>query len=552
MAITDLTNTTWYIPAGWQGAHSYGTFNIESNLSANTIAIGCQAIDKGDFSLSVIGKTNNIACFLLSGGIPIAGTEANYSNDVAITLNITGGADVTNSSLISWLETNGTQLKVDNLTDTTWNVPAGWEAEAGYGEFDLIGTCNHDGYDDSLSPFCIGYYIDFKMFSLKSLANSIVCNSNPDSIVSSDNFILTIEGGTDVTNPKLIAWLSKYGELQGAEEPTPTKKFTRLFLGAIAHTSNGKRFRKLQITAPIKFTISGTEYQAEPSMTFGEWLESGYNTDGLYTKTITSGGAEYNPIIIAEDGDAFTVAEAKGAVIEIDTPITADFGYTTVTLTQDSALQAGLYDANDNLVASWDELVNTYGMNPTISYSSSSSSSTYYKTCKTSPYYVLTKNSKLSSGVKLVIGNIGTSIPSRLFFECEQLTDIIVPEGVKTLSSYCFGQCAGLKNITLPNTITSISTYVFYYCDNLLELTIPDGVTKLSNQMCIYCESLKSVVIPSTVTSIGTQTFSWCYDLGDITFKGTVRQWNSITFDTSWKQSVPATQVVCSDGTVTL
>ena len=33
----------------------------------------------------------------------------------------------------------------------------------------------------------------------------------------------------------------------------------------------------------ISFTIDGTSYQAESGMTWGEWCESSYNTDGYYT-----------------------------------------------------------------------------------------------------------------------------------------------------------------------------------------------------------------------------------------------------------------------------
>ena len=37
----------------------------------------------------------------------------------------------------------------------------------------------------------------------------------------------------------------------------------------------------------ITFTIEGTNYQAEEGMTWGEWVESKYNTDGYYIFNIT-------------------------------------------------------------------------------------------------------------------------------------------------------------------------------------------------------------------------------------------------------------------------
>lgn len=263
MAITNLTNTTWYIPSGWSSSSAFGRFSINGTVNQNGYETEYFSFHIG---YSFDGDYNNTANSVLfdSYGITV------YNSTQDFTFKITGGTDSTNPDLISWLETNGTQLKVDNLSDTTWTVASGWEAEAGYGEFDLIGTCNHDGYDYSLSPFCIGYYIDFQMFSLESLANSIVCNSNPDSIVSSDNFILTIEGGTDTTNPKLIAWLSRYGKLQGGEvEPTLTYDLSQLDLPEGTHSITVvAKADGYSNSAPS----NAVEYVVESDSIVGTWL----------------------------------------------------------------------------------------------------------------------------------------------------------------------------------------------------------------------------------------------------------------------------------------
>lgn len=124
--------------------------------------------------------------------------------------------------------------------------------------------------------------------------------------------------------------------------------FKKLFLGDTVATSGNKCFRKLT-TRNITFTIGGTQFEAEPNMTWGEWLESAYNTSGYYTKTITSGGVEYNPIIIAENDDAFTVVEIKGGVMEIGNGISANSEYLLVTLTQDSESIVGTWVFNDTV-----------------------------------------------------------------------------------------------------------------------------------------------------------------------------------------------------------
>ena len=64
------------------------------------------------------------------------------------------------------------------------------------------------------------------------------------------------------------------------------------------------------------------------------------------------------------------------------------------------------------------------------------------------------------------------------------------------------------------------------------------------------CTSLTSVTIPDSVTRIGVYAFNNCTSLTSINFEGTVKQWNAIEFGDDWNDYVPATEVVCTDGTV--
>jgi hypothetical protein len=54
------------------------------------------------------------------------------------------------------------------------------------------------------------------------------------------------------------------------------------------------------------------------------------------------------------------------------------------------------------------------------------------------------------------------------------------------------------------------------------------------------------------VTYIGARAFYECSSLTSITFEGTVVEWNAISKSDSWNDQVPATEVICSDGTVSL
>lgn len=64
---------------------------------------------------------------------------------------------------------------------------------------------------------------------------------------------------------------------------------------------------------------------------------------------------------------------------------------------------------------------------------------------------------------------------------------------------------------------------------------------------------ISDLVIPATITSIGRETCYGCGNLTYIRFEGTIAQWNAIEItDSYWCYGVPATEVICSDGTVPL
>jgi hypothetical protein len=54
------------------------------------------------------------------------------------------------------------------------------------------------------------------------------------------------------------------------------------------------------------------------------------------------------------------------------------------------------------------------------------------------------------------------------------------------------------------------------------------------------------------VTMIDDYVFGYCPRLMSVTFEGTVAQWNAITFGTNWDFNIPATKVICYNGTVSI
>ena len=145
-----------------------------------------------------------------------------------------------------------------------------------------------------------------------------------------------------------------------------------------------------------------------------------------------------------------------------------------------------------------------------------------------------------------------TSIGSSAFYNCTSLTSVIIPDSVTSIGGAAFSDCTSLTSIAIPNSVTSIGGYAFSGCTSLTAVTIPDSVTSIGWVAFRDCTSLTSVTIPDSVTSIGSDAFSGCTSLESVRFEGTVAECNSVDKGSLWKHNCPFTEVVCSDGTVTV
>ena len=136
------------------------------------------------------------------------------------------------------------------------------------------------------------------------------------------------------------------------------------------------------------------------------------------------------------------------------------------------------------------------------------------------------------------------------FFRCSSLTSITIPDSVTSIGEWAFYGCSSLTSVTIGNSVTSIGNIAFAYCSSLTSINFPNSVTSIGDRAFYFCDSLTSITIPNSVKSIGERAFATCDELRNIKFKGTVAEWNAITKGSEWKAHVPASKIICSDGTV--
>ena len=139
-------------------------------------------------------------------------------------------------------------------------------------------------------------------------------------------------------------------------------------------------------------------------------------------------------------------------------------------------------------------------------------------------------------GVVTIPENV-TAINTGAFAWCSSnygdsnVTEIIIPDTVKSIGNQAFYYCTNLTTAVLPGSVTAIPEGMFQSCVSLTSVTIPEGVTRIEKSAFEACSSLTRIELPDGVTTIGNDAFSWCESLTQITIPASVTKIGNDAFD---------------------
>lgn len=135
----------------------------------------------------------------------------------------------------------------------------------------------------------------------------------------------------------------------------------------------------------------------------------------------------------------------------------------------------------------------------------------------------------------------GVSLPSTLqnlggyaFYKCSALTAIILPQNLTKMGSFCFDSCTGLTEIEIPSQLTTIEMYAFRGCTALRSVTLPEGLNVIETSAFSNCEELTQIHLPESITELGGSAFSGCKNLTTVNLpQGITKIQNSLFYDCS-------------------
>lgn len=121
-------------------------------------------------------------------------------------------------------------------------------------------------------------------------------------------------------------------------------------------------------------------------------------------------------------------------------------------------------------------------------------------------------------------------IGEEAFKGCESLQSIEIPYGVKVIERSAFSDCKNLYEITIPQGIKKISAFCFSNCERLSEVNIPDSVISIDEYAFHGCKYLEQIKIPEAVEEIENHAFGSCSSLRNINLPTTIKTIKSNTF----------------------
>lgn len=117
-----------------------------------------------------------------------------------------------------------------------------------------------------------------------------------------------------------------------------------------------------------------------------------------------------------------------------------------------------------------------------------------------------------------LFGKAGKPIRKNAYRRREDITDVVVADGVTKIGDSAFEGCSNLESVTIPDSVAKFGERAFEGCRSLTSVILPGSGTCLALGSFAFagCSSLKKVVFSGNLEKISYQAFEGCSGLTSI------------------------------------
>ena len=100
-------------------------------------------------------------------------------------------------------------------------------------------------------------------------------------------------------------------------------------------------------------------------------------------------------------------------------------------------------------------------------------------------------------------------IGNMAFYQCPNLKQVILSDGVTSIGTCCFGGDPMLEEIAIPETVETVEDFAFLACVSLKEASFGSALKKIGASAFQMCAGLNRVTLPESA-EIGENAFTDC------------------------------------------
>ena len=122
-----------------------------------------------------------------------------------------------------------------------------------------------------------------------------------------------------------------------------------------------------------------------------------------------------------------------------------------------------------------------------------------------------------SSVQQIALSDNVTHLGARAFSSATELSNVELGSGITTIHSGTFEHCRSLESITMSNQVETIKQSAFYGCTSLKDVELSSSLKEIGPYAFASCEALEHIKIPLSVEHVSPMAFDECTSLRSIT-----------------------------------